>query len=285
MARIVLCGVALFALLAGASCAQVLGIGNPETCTDGTDYCAFETNEGMDGQCFDLKVDPENCGECGRSCKGASCVEGQCVDSDCNKEFATCSAPASASSECHGLDCVEFAAFTSPACMRRCRTSDECPFDTFCAPKGENAYRQGFGQYVLAGGHCVPSFCGGVNGTWYANGVANGGCRVGGDYYLNEGAVDANQGTCVVTVSNKPGQCVEAGRVQRGYTCTFRPTGCVTRAAYLACSEGDVCIGQTDAAEGICYQVCDPNQSGTCPDGMVCRDRSGGARLVGTCEY
>ena len=54
MTRIVPCGVALLALLLAGSCTQVLGIGNPETCTDGTTYC--------DGACVDTLVDPENCG-------------------------------------------------------------------------------------------------------------------------------------------------------------------------------------------------------------------------------
>jgi hypothetical protein len=267
---------ALAFVLGPAGCAQVLGIGDPKMCTDGTEYC--------DAVCVDLGVDPENCGACGKSCAGAACVEGQCVDSDCNREFVACSAPASAASECHGLDCVEFAAVTTPVCLRRCRTSDECPMDMYCAPKGENAYRQGFGQFVLAGGHCVFSYCGGVNGTWFANGVANGGCRVGGDGYLNEGAV-TKAGTCVVLKSGAAGYCFEAGKVQRGYGCTLNVAGCVERADYHACGEGDVCLGQSTATEGICYQVCDPKTSGQCPAGMTCRDKSSGNMTAGACEY
>lgn len=277
MRRIGLRGTLLLALLAPAGCAQVIGIGNPETCTDGTEYC--------DGACVDLGVDPENCGDCGKSCKGASCVEGQCVDSDCNRELVACAAPASSASECHGLDCVEFAAVTTPVCLRRCRASDECPADMFCAPRGENAYAQGFGQFVLAGGHCVSSYCGGVAGTWYANGVANGGCDVGGEAYLNEGAVAVKRGTCWVLKATSAGFCFQAGKVQRGYGCTLNVTGCVERQDYQACGEGDVCLGQTTAAEGICYQVCDPRTTGQCPSGMTCRDKSSGNMTAGACEY
>jgi hypothetical protein len=155
----------------------------------------------------------------------------------------------------------------------------------FCAPRGENSYVQGFSQFVLAGGHCVYSYCAGVSGTWYANGVANGGCRVGGDGYLVEGAVDSTAGTCVVLKTGSAGICFEAGRVQRGYSCTLNTTGCVQRKDYLACSEGDVCLGQTEQPQGICYQVCDPKTSGQCPSGMTCRDKSGGYQTVGACEY
>jgi len=264
-------------LVGAAGCAQIIGIGDPHECEDGTEYC--------DGVCVDIAVDRENCGACGYSCQGASCVDAECVDSDCNREFVDCVAPASASSECHGLDCVEFAALRNPVCLRRCDSNDDCPFDMFCAPRGENSYAAGFAQFQLAGGHCVFSFCGGVNGTWYANGVANGGCRVGGDGYLREGAVDDKSGTCIVTSSTSAGVCLESGKVQRGYTCTFDAPGCIERQAYLACGDGDVCIGTTGAAEGVCYQVCDPKTTGQCPSGMTCRDRSGGQQLVGTCEF
>lgn len=271
-------------LLAPLGCAQVIGIGDPDQCTDGTTYC--------DGVCADTLVDPENCGprdrpeiSCGNSCAGAACVDGSCVDTDCNREFAGCIAPASASSECHGLDCVEFAAATNPVCLRRCRSSDDCPFDYFCAPKGESAYGDGFAQYVLVGGHCVPSFCGGAPGTWYANGVANGGCKVGGEGYLRQGAVDDKAGTCLVSSANGVGVCVEAGRVDTSGACTFQPTGCVPRATYKGCKEGLVCLATSGAAEGVCYQVCDPKATGQCPAGMTCKDHSGGARTLGACEY
>ncbi len=280
-------GLALLAsvlLLAPLGCAQVLGIGDPDTCEDGTTYC--------DGVCTDTRVDPENCGpndrpelSCGNSCKGASCVDGTCVDTDCSKEFATCASPQSASSACDGLDCVEFAGASNPVCLRRCRTTDDCPFDEFCAPKGDSSYAQGFTQFVLVAGHCVPSFCGGNAGTWYANGVANGGCRVGGDAYIRDGAVADRPGTCLVSSANGVGVCVEAGKVATSGTCTFQPTGCVPRASYKACKEADACLAISGAAEGICYQVCDPNQTGQCPSGMTCKDHSGGARTLGACEY
>jgi hypothetical protein len=287
MTRLVLCGVALLALVFAGACAQVLGIGNPETCTDGTEYCSVETADGTDGQCFDLQVDPGNCGSCGNSCLGASCVGGSCVDSDCNRELATCVAPASASADCHGLDCVEFAAYTAPVCLRRCRSNDECPYDMFCAPRGDTSYTDA--KYSLAAGHCVMSFCGGLAGTasaWYANGIANGGCRVGGDGYVRDGAVTTTAGTCVVVKSGSVGLCFEAGNVQRAGTCTLNSAGCVQRGAYQACGEGDVCLGQTTSATGTCYQVCDPKQTGQCPSGLTCRDKSTDAsKSVGACEY
>jgi hypothetical protein len=283
MSRYLLGGVALLSLLLAGSCAQVLGIGNPQTCADGTEYCSVETGNEIDGQCVDLQLEPENCGACGHSCKGASCVDGRCVDSDCNRELVTCVAPESAAADCHGLDCVEFAAYTAPVCLRRCRSNADCPFDLFCAPRGESAYVDG--KYILAGGHCVMSFCGGVAGSWNANGVANGGCRVGGDGYLREGAVADKPGTCVVLKSTSPGLCFEAGKVERGGTCTLNVTECVERSAYKACSEGDVCLGQTGSATGLCYQVCDPRQTGQCPSGLTCRDKSGGNLTVGACEY
>ena len=57
------------------------------------------------------------------------------------------------------------------------------------------------------------------------------------------------------------------------------------RTSYLACSEGDVCLGATSATEGICYQVCDPKTTGQCPSVMTCRDKSSGYQTVGACEY
>jgi len=270
-----LLGLAL--LLGAAGCAQVIGIGDPHECQDGTEYC--------DGVCVDTAVDQENCGTCGNSCKGASCVDSKCVDSDCNREFVGCVTPQSASADCHGLDCVEFAGAPAPVCLRRCTENEDCPFDMFCAPRGDVSYAPGFAQYQLAGGHCVYSFCGGVSGTWYANGVANGGCRVGGDGYLRQGAVDDRPGTCIKGSATAVGECREEGRVEVSGKCTFEPTGCVPRTSYKGCKSAEVCLAVSGSAEGTCYQVCDPNLSGQCPSGMICRDYSAGAKTLGACEY
>ena len=49
-----------------------------QACTDGACVCPAGTDY-CDGQCFDLQRDPENCGDCGVSCNGDLCVEGDCV--------------------------------------------------------------------------------------------------------------------------------------------------------------------------------------------------------------
>ncbi|HEY3355851.1 MAG TPA: hypothetical protein VGQ83_21540 [Polyangia bacterium] len=260
---------ALAALALGLTCgcAQVLGIGDPSTCPVGTDYC--------DGVCVDTRFDQDNCGGCGISCYGASCVENTCVNPDCSKELARCTAPGSATLECDGLDCVEFAAFTNPVCLRRCDRIAQCPADMFCAPADGNAYAQGFPAYQLISGHCVISLCGGNAGTAAANGTLNGPCQVGGDAYLKAGTIAERYGTCVAAAAGV-GQCVDAGDVARDDACTFQPQGCVPRDEYASCHVGDLCIGSSGAAAGTCAQLCDPTKTGQC-GGKSCTALSGGA--------
>jgi hypothetical protein len=273
--RLLVTAVLLGGLAGLGGCAQVLGIPERHTCDLGTEYC--------DGVCVDLASDQENCGRCGYSCNGASCLDGQCVDPDCSKEFADCTTPGAATFECDGLDCVEFAAMTKPVCLRRCTSNDQCPHDMFCAPTGSGSYAQGFQQYSLVGGHCTLSFCGGGAGTWYQNGAPDGDCQVGGDAFLVAGAVPRVPGSCIM-VSTTIGQCVAAGDVPRDGQCTLQPEGCVPRDGYDACQQGDICVGQTGDATGYCQELCDPRQTGQCPSNLRCVDVSG-AGVAGVCQF
>jgi hypothetical protein len=71
----------------GQGCADMydpqsyLGAGSskPRDCTASDTCCILEDKDGRIDTCTNLKVDPENCGGCGRACQyGEACIDGLC---------------------------------------------------------------------------------------------------------------------------------------------------------------------------------------------------------------
>lgn len=93
------------------------------TCTEGT---------ACDGACVDLDTDPQNCGDCARTCVlphgTAGCAAGECVLGECEPGFADCDGEVENGCELT-IDCQE-----GGACATACDSVGSLSCADACAP-------------------------------------------------------------------------------------------------------------------------------------------------------
>jgi len=93
------------------------------TCSEGT---------ACDASCVDLQTDPQNCGECGRTCVPphgtAACAGGECALAACDLGFADCDADVETGCEL-AIDCQQ-----GGACMTACDSTGGLDCTDPCAP-------------------------------------------------------------------------------------------------------------------------------------------------------
>ncbi len=108
-------------------CGHVCPPEQSNVCSNGRCGCrGFSVNpcgEGYgccDDGCKDLRNDPENCGECGHSCRGLECVEGQCR---CSNED-----PCAGGEECCADGCRDLSSdpLNCGACGAACDGGEDC---------------------------------------------------------------------------------------------------------------------------------------------------------------
>ncbi|MGI8476928.1 MAG: hypothetical protein ACR2OO_11220, partial [Thermomicrobiales bacterium] len=266
------------------------------TCADSGQNCDGATDRCYtccDPLCVDTSTDPNNCGDCGRVCPGASyasCGDGVCGLA-CPDGWSPCGDGASRYCADLGADVYN---------CQSCRTACTPPRDACCPGVGCVWLAEDDGNCGACGnacgqdmrccnGQCVdPStdgqFCGSCEITCAADQICRRGicaarCPAGqilcGPDCVDPAADRANCGGC--------GAACAAGEVcQRGScvsTCAAGATDCGGICANLttdpnncgACA--NVCSRETVCQNGVCVRPQPPGNTRNCPDGQTgCQD-------------
>jgi hypothetical protein len=132
-------------------------------------------------------------------------------------------------------------------CLRKCDTTNDCGFSTFCVPANGGT---GGDLYGVIAGHCFVSFC----GEGRSNGSTGKACTLGGEV----GVTNAPEGWCQPYTDGVVGLCWESGTVAAGGTCDYATLFNRDRAD-RNCDPNSFCLPQTaGATTGICESFCDP---------------------------
>ncbi|HEY1956272.1 MAG TPA: hypothetical protein VGH28_11685 [Polyangiaceae bacterium] len=129
--------------------------------TTSTETMSFQactsTQTSCGAKCVDTKSDPDNCGSCGNSCNGGSCLEGSCQSTTGGGSCGSCQAGANTG------ECASPYAQCTGECKSLLSCVEGCAGDTTCAsncystyPSGQSAFTS---YYSCLCGSACPTEC------------------------------------------------------------------------------------------------------------------------------